>query len=235
MMRVLVTRPILEAETTARAIMARGHEPVIAPMLQIRHRDAVIPTTGFDALIVTSANALAAIAARAEKVALLAYPLLAVGQRTAAAARAAGFGKVTSADGDVTALAGTIERWADQPMRFLHLAGEDRVADLGAILAGQGHEVAMAVVYEAVKAVRFAADTEQLLREDGIDAVTHFSARTAEAFVDCARGVVPLETARLRHLCLSERVAEPLRAAGATVVAVAARREEAALLDLIAP
>lgn len=234
-MRVLVTRPIQEAETTAQAISARGHEAVIAPMLVIRHRATPIPIEGVEAVIVTSANALAAVEDRPEKAALLRLPLLAVGQRTAAAARRAGFGEVTGADGDVMALAGVIREWARKPLRFLHLAGEDRVADLGALIADQGHEVAIATVYDAVKADRFGPEAERMLREGAIDAVTHFSARTAEAFVACAQGVVSLETARLRHLCLSERVAQPLRAAGATVVAVAARRDEAALLDLIAP
>jgi uroporphyrinogen-III synthase len=234
-MRVLVTRPQAEAEATAKALAARGFEAVIDPMLRIRFRGDAIDATGVDALVISSGNAIAAIEGRAEKASLLPLPLIAVGRRTAAAARAAGFGTVAAADGDLDHLVDFIVAHYPTPTRFLHLAGEDRVADLQTMLAPHGHEVAIAIVYEAHKADRFAAFTQALLRDDAIDAVLHYSARTAEAFIACAAGVVSLGTARLRHVCLSDRVAEPLRAAGVTKISVAASRDEAALIDLIAP
>ncbi len=234
-MRVLVTRPQAEAEATAKALSARGFEPVIDPMLRIRFRGDPIDVTGVDALVISSGNAIAAIEGRAEKALLLPLPVIAVGRRTAAAARAAGFHAVSAADGDLDHLAGMVLGVYPTPKRFLHLAGEDRVGDLQALLAPQGHEVAIAIVYEAAKAERFAPLTQALLRDDAIDVVLHYSARTAEAFIACTAGVVSLETARLRHVCLSDRVAEPLRAAGVGRISIAASRDEAALIDLIAP
>jgi uroporphyrinogen-III synthase len=68
----------------------------------------------------------------------------------------------------------------------------------------------------------------------GIDGVLHFSRRSAEAYVNAAQGS-GLFTAALTgpvHYCLSARVAEPLNAAGAANIRIAARPEEAALLDL---
>ena len=40
-MRVLVTRPLRDAEATARRLMARGHEAVIAPVLDIVATDDI--------------------------------------------------------------------------------------------------------------------------------------------------------------------------------------------------
>jgi uroporphyrinogen-III synthase len=62
----------------------------------------------------------------------------------------------------------------------------------------------------------------------------HFSRRTAGIYLDCARGAGLLVRALTpSHYCLSEQVAEPLRAAGAARIAIAARPEEMALIDLV--
>ncbi len=78
-------------------------------------------------VIITSANAPAAIAGNPAREALLALPLLAVGQRSAEAARAAGFTEVTSAGGDVRDLLRALAtRRLDKVAPLLYLAGEDR-------------------------------------------------------------------------------------------------------------
>ena len=58
-MRVLVTRPREQGERTAERLLALGHEPFCAPLLTIRPTLQPAPSGGFDALIVTSANAIA--------------------------------------------------------------------------------------------------------------------------------------------------------------------------------
>ncbi len=46
-MRVLVTRPEPQAETTASRLVALGHEPVVAPMLVVvPEPDVVLPLDG---------------------------------------------------------------------------------------------------------------------------------------------------------------------------------------------
>ncbi len=67
-----------------------------------------------------------------------------------------------------------------------------------------------------------------------IDAVLHYSARTAAAFVAAATmaGIRDLSV-QTRHLCLSAQVAVPLAAAGATAIEVAREPTEQALLALI--
>ena len=104
-MAVLVTRPHPDDEATAEALRARGFEVLLAPMLRFEpvpfHDD---DEARYDAVIVTSANALRAVAGELEGHRLLKLPLFAVGEHTAASARDAGFAKVTSAKGDADAL-----------------------------------------------------------------------------------------------------------------------------------
>src|SRR5438045_3809605 len=103
-MAVLVTRPLPDGETTAADLRARGFEAIAAPMLRFEafgfRDDDVI----YGAVIVTSANALRAVESRLAGSYLLKLPLFAVGERTAAAARAAGFAEVVAGEGDAAAL-----------------------------------------------------------------------------------------------------------------------------------
>ena len=87
-MAVLVTRPHPDDEATAGALRARGFEVLRAPMLRFEpvpfHDDA---DARYGAVIVTSANALRAIAPHLAGSRLLKLPLFAVGEHTASAAR----------------------------------------------------------------------------------------------------------------------------------------------------
>ena len=99
-MAVLVTRPLPDGETTAADLRARGFEAIAAPMLRFEpfgFRDD--EDVAYGAVIVTSANALRAVEARLAGSSLLKLPLFAVGERTAAAARAAGFADVIAGRG----------------------------------------------------------------------------------------------------------------------------------------
>jgi hypothetical protein len=62
-----------------------------------------------------------------------------------------------------------------------------------------------------VKAERFPPTVESALARRQIDAVLHFSRRSAHAYIDCASraGLLDCALAPL-HFCLSRQVAEPL-------------------------
>src|SRR3954469_25816912 len=100
-MAILVTRPQPDSETTAAALRAKGFAVLLAPMLRFEqvsfHDDA---DARYSAVIVSSANALRAIEADLAGSRLLALPLFAVGERSAEAARRAGFADVAVADGN---------------------------------------------------------------------------------------------------------------------------------------
>ena len=79
-MAVLVTRPRPDDEVTAKSLQASGFEVLRAPMLRFEalpFRDD--DEAQYDAVIVTSANALRAIEAQLAGHRLLKLPLLAVG------------------------------------------------------------------------------------------------------------------------------------------------------------
>jgi len=233
-MHLLITRPEPDNAHTAAELRARGHEVMLAPLLRVEPvRDADLGSGPWAAILITSANGARAIAAHKRRDELATLPVLAVGQATATAARNAGFSDVTSADGDggdLAKLAATRFACAARPL--LYLSGEERARDLGAELAASGLKVTAVVVYRTVKATAFPDDVRAALATGAIDGVLHFSRRSVEAYLDCARDVsgpalIPV------HFCLSARAAEPLQAAGAGKIRVAARPDETGLLALV--
>ena len=99
-MRVVVTRPQRDSERTAALLRARGHDVLVASLMRVEPLAADLAGK-WGAIIVTSANAPDAIASNPVREALTRLPLFAVGQRSADAARQAGFVNVSPADGDV--------------------------------------------------------------------------------------------------------------------------------------
>src|SRR5579864_1783939 len=90
-----VTRAQPAAEATAERLRALGVEPLVEPLLAVRPiTGASVDLTGAAAIAFTSANAVAAFAALSGDRSL---PAFVVGDATAAAARAIGFERVTSA------------------------------------------------------------------------------------------------------------------------------------------
>lgn len=235
-MRLLVTRPEPDNERTASVLRALGHDVVLAPVLAIEAlADADLGPPPWGAVLLTSANGARAVAVHPQRAQLSALPVLAVGQGSAAAARDAGFADVVSADGnagDLAQLAAT--RLAGARLPLLYLAGEDRARDLGGELVKHGLPVRTVTVYRAVKAAGFSAAVREALAQRQIDGVLHFSRRSVESYLDGARDIVTAALAPV-HYCLSERAAEPLRAAGATSIRIASQPDEASLLSLVTP
>lgn len=231
-MQVLVTRPEPAAGQTAQRLAALGHAAIVDPMLRIAPTGADLPPGPFDAVAFTSVNGVRAFAAHADSARFAALPAFAVGPRTAAEARAAGFAQVTDCDGDAEALAGRLIAALGSGARVLNPAGEDRAADLGALLAGPGLSVVLAVVYAAVPADALSAPARAALAAGTIGAALHFSPRTVKTLLACARAAgLEDRLASMRHLCLSAQVAAPLVAVGG--IEIAAAPNEDALLALL--
>lgn len=233
-MRVVLTRPRDDSERTAAALRAKGHDVLIAPLLRVELIDTKL-TTAWGGLVITSANALAAIASSPVRGDLIKLPLYAVGKRTADAAREAGFIDIVTAGGDVRdLLRNIVERRADDKGPLLYLAGEDRSGDLIGDLAVRGIAAEMAVVYRAAPAP-FSGELIDALKTGKADAVLHFSKRSAESYLAGAQAVQVVEPAlAVAHYCLSAPIAAPLQAAGAAHVTVAKRPDEAAMIELLA-
>ena len=226
-MLIAVTRPEPDGERTAQALRTRGHEVLLAPLMRIEPV-AVDLSGDWSAVAITSANALATIGDHVD--ALKHLPLFAVGRRSAASAR--GFSQVHSAGGNVHDLAGLIAS-EHRGGKLMYLAGEDRAADLVGELAPRGIAAEMRVVYRAVT-LPYPRALISALEQGRVDAVLHFSRRSAENYVAGGRNARMLPVAVTpSHLCLSAQVAEPLNAAGAVQVQIAPQPDEAALLNLL--
>ena len=229
-MRLVVTRPQADSERTAATLRARGHDVLVAPLMRVEPVAADLSGT-WGGVIITSANAPGAIAGKPGCKGLFKLPLFAVGQRSADAARQAGFSDVTSAGGDVRDLVQLIaERHADASAPLLYLAGEDRAADLVGELIVHGIAAEMAVVYRAATAP-FPPKLTVALQGGEVDAILHFSKRSAENYLTgAAQAGVEKQALAVRHICLSAQIAEPLSRAGASRIAIAPRPDEVALI-----
>ncbi len=211
-MRILVVRPQPGADATAARLVALGHHPVVQPLLTTRARAWQLPAAHPDAVILTSAAAVRHAGAGAST--LKSLPALAVGEATAAAARAAGWADVTAGPGTIQALLDALA-----PGRYLHLAG----SDLTAVTVPDAIHLTRVTVYDApllplpvlpdVEGVllhsprtarQFASEWDRLGGQRGTVAIHAISAATlAAAGAGWARALAapePTETALLAML-----------------------------------
>ncbi|MBV9565565.1 MAG: uroporphyrinogen-III synthase [Bradyrhizobium sp.] len=237
-MAVLVTRPHPDNEATSAALRARGFEALLAPMLRFEPLPFRDDGADIRAVIASSANAIRAAVPALVQSRLLQLPLYAVGKHTAAAAREAGFVNVISADKDAAALRDLII--ADLPKKkrkqavLLYLAGADLSRDLAGELGERGLDVVTVTTYRMVPLLTLPRDTCAAFRANGVEAVLHYSARTAQAFVEAVRGEgLEISALALPQCCISATVASVLHEAGAMQVSVAASPDESGLLGAL--
>ncbi len=138
---LVIVRPEPGAALTASRARLLGLEPSVCPLFEAKALPWAKPDPDqFDALVLTSANTV-----RLGGAGLWLYhqkPVFAVGERTASAARDAGFGHVTAGSSDGHALiASAVARGC---RGFLHLAGADSLP-----LTHPGATIAVVPVYEA--------------------------------------------------------------------------------------
>lgn len=235
-MRLIVTRPEPDDRLTARALIRLGHEAILSPMLDIvLDARAPIPERPYQAVLVTSSNAVRALAARPSLPVPAGMPLLAVGDQTALEAKRAGFGAARSAGGALDDLVSLAERTLSPDAGpLLYACGEQRSGDLAGELGMRGFSVDTAVVYRAAARARLANVAVDALRSGTADGVLLYSRRSAAAFAGAlgAAGLAPLG-ARVACFCLSERVAEAVSGVSEGKVLVAERPDQLALFALV--
>jgi uroporphyrinogen-III synthase len=232
-MRLLVTRPEPDASRTAEVLRARGHDVLVAPLLATLTIAADFAGP-YDGVLMTSANAARSLAAHPRANELTGLPCFTVGNRTAEAARAAGFREAASADGALDDLVNLVARRITSLGRLLYLAGEDRAGDLSGDLGVLGITVETVVIYQSVVAEKLPAHLAQALQQGSLDGALHYSRRSVATLLTHAGHAGAADTVRnVVHYCLSADVAAVLREAGATRIQVAARPDEASLLALI--
>jgi uroporphyrinogen-III synthase len=232
-MRVLVTRPKEAAETLARELLARGHEPILSPLIGICYIEGhEVSLAEFQAVLATSANGIRALARRTHD---RDVPVFAVGPQSAAAAREVGFTTVHNAAGNAANLSEAVAKWADLAAGpLLYAAGHERAGRVAEALTQVGFLVHIAVLYEAVETDGFSRKAQDALASEAVDAVMLFSARSARLFAKQIRNSRLDKQCRcLVALCISWAAAEPLSSLPFKTVRVAARPDQEAMLALL--
>lgn len=216
---LLILRPEPGASMTAKRAFDEGWRPVVSPIFRIEPIAwAAPPPDGYDALMVTSANAV-----RQAGKAIGAYagmPAYAVGDATARALKAAGFADIRTGRGDAAIM---LEAAAENGVKTaLHLAGED-YRDV----AHPAVTIDRRIVYRSAAIDGFGDKAVTALRESGSVVLLH-SGRAAEHFgrlVEAAK----IPRGRIRIAALAPAV---LAAAGSgwRGSIAAAKPDDAALL-----
>ncbi|OQM77133.1 uroporphyrinogen-III synthase [Manganibacter manganicus] len=232
-LRILVTRPEPSARRTAGELAGMGHEPIILPLTQTLplQLGAAAPKDSV-AVAITSANALRH-APPALIASLAALPCHAVGEKTAQAARAAGFTHVETGAGDAVALADKIAP-SLAGKALVYLCGRVRFPAFEEKLAAAGVQVHALESYDTVPVAYTDSAMAGLLGGQPVDAVLLYSATAADAVLAMmSRPALSGHFGGTDYLCLSQRVGARLAALDQRHVKIARRPDEAALLALL--
>lgn len=241
-MHILITRPEPDATEMKSALEQLGHEVSIDPVMRIE--PLPIPVEALrdvQALIITSRNALRALAQSEARATALQLPVYAVGPGSAELARAHGFHNVIAGAGSARELKPLIVARAvrgNGPL--VHIAGEELAFDLAAALSADGFAVRTVTAYRAVAAPVLAPSTARNIADGIIDAVILMSPRAAATFSKLVTEAASKEPAinecasRLTYLCLSRNVAEALGSPPPGRIEIAAMPNSAAMLAAVA-
>jgi uroporphyrinogen-III synthase len=232
-MRVLVTRPRDDAEGTAAKLAARGHQAVFAPLLDVRFRaGTAITLDDVQAVLVTSANGIRALAARTKR---RDVKVISVGAQSAEAARALGFSDVGHASRDVFALAElAAANLAPQNGALFHAAGSETRGNIAEILSARGFSIRSEILYDAIASTTLSPDAQAALANATLDAALFFSPRTARIFADIVAKEELADSCRaFDACCISDAVARELHTLSFREVRVASEPNQDALLQLL--
>jgi uroporphyrinogen-III synthase len=226
-MRVLVTRPPDQAAQTAQKLVALGHQPILAPALDIVATGAEPPDEPFDWLLATSAQAFCGFAPSS----LRALPLACVGTKAADAGRKLGL-SVPWVGADSEALAAMLLAEGGAKSA-LYLAGRERKGVLERLLRNRGWRVEIVETYEARPVTVWPENVRAALAHREIDAVLHYSPRSAALALE----LMGRDSARsLLHFCLSAEIASLCRDwAPEDRIIASSQPDEESLMTLLRP
>ncbi|MEP7452522.1 uroporphyrinogen-III synthase [Phyllobacterium sp. SB3] len=233
MKTVLVTRPEPGATRTAERLVALGFNPLVLPLTEIQPLPVQSPGGNYDAVTITSANALRYIP---EDILAPLYhlPCFVVGEVTAELARNTGFMHVVTGDGDGASLAGKVNNSTPSSASLLYLTGQVRSSRFETIIGQSGRVVTPVAVYDTILKSYETDYLARLLKPLPVDVCLLYSTKGAEAFMDAIRkaGIQHLFE-KTEFLCLSNSIAAVVSGQAFGRIATASLPDEAALLELL--
>ncbi len=210
-MRVLITRPEPDGSVLAGEIAALGHDPLLAPLMQVEFDDhAACDLAGVQAIAFTSANGVRAFCRQSRDRRL---PVFAVGAATAQEAAKEGFPEASTADGDVETLAALIQSSLDpQNGAIFHPSGAHVAGDLAGRLSTAGFAVRSQKMYTAVERADLPAPVRDAFERQRLDVALFFSPRTASIFAKLVAKSNDQSSLRpVVALCMSQNVATAIK------------------------
>ena len=127
-------------------------------------------------------------------------------------------------------LAGVKVKTLKKASTLLYLAGADLAHDLSGELGERGFSVVTQTTYRMVPVASLPRETCDAFTAGEVEAVLHYSRRSARAFLEAARSAgVEISALAVPQCCISDAVASVVRDAGATQVMVAVSPDENAL------
>jgi len=185
-MKILITRPEGDAKELAAVFSEMGLEHITFPLLEIVPQTYSIENPDqYQAVLVTSSNAVKCLVKDAQFDVLCALPVYAVGDASSKAALEHGFTTVFSADGDLPALEALVAKKTspgDGPL--LYLSGEVISGDLRGSLTKSGYSVDRVALYSAEQATVLPASVTAPFARGEIGGVVLYSKRSAQIFAD---------------------------------------------------
>jgi uroporphyrinogen-III synthase len=220
--RVLITRPEPGATRTLNALLAKGMDAKAIPLTEIRSLAFDKPSADFDALIITSQNAIVYGASVLSN--FFGTPVFVVGKRTAG----------TLQGHTIAAWAETAEELlakikSQTPKRVLYICGQTRRPELETGLKSTGISVKAVEVYSANPVGSARVKLENFFQGSKSAIVLFHAPSAAQAFLNAADTQNMPETTRF--LCLSTAIAAELPAEWQNQIAIAEHPDEAAMLD----
>ncbi len=246
--RVLVTRSAEQAPEMAAELRRAGAIPVVLPLLEIvppadwREVDAALARPGaWDALLFTSANAVRALAARANSRGVrledLAERVFCVGPSTAQAARLAGLavcGMPEQRPDGEGLLALVTQTFPPRGRRFLFPCAEQARDALPAGLRAAGAQVDAVVVYRTLAAAVDGAGLRERLVRGELAALTFASPSAAKHFAALLDQPALAAARRCVVAAIGPLTAEALTKLGLAPDCVAGHAAGAALVEALA-
>lgn len=222
-----VTRTAPFAMLTAKHLHAAGHNPLVAPVLETKPLEHELEAESVDALVFTSPNG---VRHHVFSSALRSVPVFAVGDRTAEAARQAGYENVFSARGDVRDLRDLICNQLAPRARLVHLSAAKPAGNLVAELRDAGFDARRVPIYDAVECGR---DTLRpaLAALPWIDGALIHSPRAGEIVARFLEEMGGRWSGTA--YCISAAAAAPFERLGSITTRIAPRPNDAALRGII--
>ena len=187
MPKVWVTRSLPGARRSAESLKAMGYEAIAAPLLTIGPPPVRPPNLSKDAaLIITSQNALWALIT---ETGARHWPLICVGDVTAALAVEFGFKDVQSAAGtsaDIVPLISSL--FPNESRPFVHISGQTIRGGLTAKLTAEGYDAARHIYYQSCP-----VDDLSNLQLSHIDTVLLYSPKAAKNVTGSCAKYIPYE------------------------------------------